>query len=380
MEALGRIEVVDRQASAGEACELAARACRAAPELPTKRVVFLSDMQAETSGAQNLGEFFKPLGDVQIVQIGPAERTNTWVSDLHLRDGIASADAPAVFVATIRHAGPKPRPNVQVTLRIDGEAVAQRRVDLLPGQNLEVTFEHSFDVAGTPARPLYASARVELTPDRLDDDDFRTIVVPVVSRLPVVFVDNLGRDENPPLGRYGETFPLRRLLSPKTANPDETGRLIAVRRRKPDALTRDDLKDARLAVIAGVDRPSAETRPPAAAIRAAGRHAADRRRRGFRPRRVAGGRVERRRRYPPGPAQGHPHRPTPRPASDRRAGVSSRGRDDVRPRLPPRPSAGRAGGHHHRSVLLQGRRGGRGGDGGGRAGHPHEHRAPARVS
>ena len=264
-EALKRIEVVDRLARSSEGAEQAARACRAAKNLPTKRVVFLGDVQAETWGARGLSEFFQEIRDVQIAQVSGERRANTWVADLKLRDAVADADSPAVFVATIRHRGPAPRENVRVTLKLledrPGEVseytvIEERQVDLLPDQSLEVLFKHTFDDPGTASKPRFVGARVELTPDHLAGDDYRCIVVPVVAKLPVVFIDQLGRDEKARLNQYGETFPLRRLLAPKTGRQGEDNQLVEVRHRKPGDVTQDDLKDARLVAMAGTKAPT----------------------------------------------------------------------------------------------------------------------------
>jgi len=264
LEALGRIELVDRLARSSVAAEAAARACRAAKDLPTKRVVFLGDMQRETWGAQGLGEFFREIGDVQIAQVGKPGRDNTSVAEFRLREGTADAESPAVFLATVRHEGAERRENVRVTLKLadrageklDWAVVQERRVDLLPGQSLEVMFEHRFEVAGTPGEPRFVAARVELTPDHLSGDDFRTLVVPVVAKVPVVFLDEEGRDETP--RRRGETHPLRQLLAPRTSRYEIEKRLVEVRHRKPTDVSQDDLKDARLVAMAGVKAPTGE--------------------------------------------------------------------------------------------------------------------------
>lgn len=266
LEALGRVELVDRTARSSVAAEAAARALRAAKDLPTKRVVFLGDMQRESWAAEGLDEFFREIPDVQIVQVSEGKRDNTSLSSLRLRDGIADADSTAVFFATIRHEGAEPRENVRVTLKLaertgeklDWATIQERRVDLLPGQNLEVMFEHKFEDPGAPSQPRFVAARVELTPDHLPGDDFRTIVVPVVAKVPVVFIDQLGRDENPKLNKYGETHHLRWLLAPKTSRQETSKQLVEVRHRKPADVTQEDLKDARLVAMAGVKAPSAE--------------------------------------------------------------------------------------------------------------------------
>ncbi|MGB2822168.1 MAG: BatA domain-containing protein [Phycisphaerae bacterium] len=267
LEALKRIELVDRLARSSEGAEKAARACRAAKDVPTKRVVFIGDMQAESWSSRDLSEFFREIPDVQVVQVSGERRANTWVADLKLRDAVADADSPAVFLATIRHQGPAPRENVRVTLKLleglplpgqqpEYAVVEERRVDLLPDQGLEVVFRHRFDDPGTASKPRFVGARVELEPDHLDDDNHRSIVVPVVAKVPVLFIDQLGRDEKPRLNKYGETFPLRRLLAPRTARQEEDRQLVEVRHRKPDDVTQQDLQDARLVAMAGTEAPT----------------------------------------------------------------------------------------------------------------------------
>jgi len=265
-EALKRIELVDRLARSSEGAEKAARACRAAKDIPTKRVAFLGDVQSESWASRELSEFFREIRDVQIMRVSDEKRANTWVADFRLRDAVADADSPAVFVATLRHQGPEPRENVRVKLKLleslpaPGEkpeytVVEQRRVDLLPDQSLDVVFRHQFDDPGTASRPRFVGARVELDPDHLDEDNHRSIVVPVVAKVPVVFIDQLGPDERPRLNRYGETFPLRRLLAPRTGRQGEDKQLVEVRHRKVDDVTREDLQDARLVAMAGTAAP-----------------------------------------------------------------------------------------------------------------------------
>ena len=84
----------------------------------------------------------------------------------------------------------------------------------------------------------------------------RHLVVPVVSGLPVVFVDQYGQDENLDRNEVGETYRLRRLLAPRTSTDEEQNRqLVRVRHVSIERLTEELLSDARLVVIAGVTSP-----------------------------------------------------------------------------------------------------------------------------
>jgi len=98
--------------------------------------------------------------------------------------------------------------------------------------------------------------RVTLTPDRLPADDERHLVVPVVTSLPVVFVDQFNDEtEDVAVNRIGETRHLRKLLAPSFGERENQSHLIRVRHRKLDQLDRDLLADARLVVVAGITNP-----------------------------------------------------------------------------------------------------------------------------
>lgn len=258
IEAIEQISLADRSAVASEAAERALTALRTIDELPTKRVAFLSDMQRSTWQGDDLAKLMNDLGDVQLIQLAPEIRENTWVDQFELRDGVADTDSPAVFIANIRHEGEEPRSNVRATFKVDGVAVDERFIDVLPGQNLRLRFEHRFDVAGSSTEPLFVPVELSLTSDHLAEDDHRMLVVPVLARVPVVFIDQYSDEEETRLNREGETWPLRRWLAPQTRMDDESRYLVEIRHRTIDTLTREDLREARVAVIAGIRSPSGE--------------------------------------------------------------------------------------------------------------------------
>jgi len=258
LEAVNRIEAVDRSVPIAVGFAQAQRACRLASDIPTKRMVFVGDVQRRTWSLDGAETYLDGISDIQIIQVAPAERTNTWVADFKLLHGIADTDSTAVFRATIRHEG-KRRSGVQVALVIGDTVVAERYVkDLLPGHEIRLDFNHRFDVAGTSAEPLFIPARVELSSDRLDMDNHRTLIVPVLARTPVVFIDQYGRGERPQENLFGETSRARRLLSSLSRPEAGRKRLVKQVLRTADEITRDDLKEARLVVIAGIKSPSRE--------------------------------------------------------------------------------------------------------------------------
>lgn len=257
LRALDAIEVVDREASASQSLDLALQACQRATDLATKRVVLLGDQQASNWPAGSLANQVQQLPDVQVVQIAPERPENAWIADFRVPDGIADVETQTMFLATVRYQGQQPRRDVQVTLAIDGVPVASQTIDLEPGQSREVSFPYRFDIAAEPGRASFATAAVSISADRLPADDTRSLVVPVVAALPVVFVDPLGGDEDPSANRYGETFPFRRLLAPVTTRGDYGRQLVQVRHVDMDGIRAPLLEDARLVVVAGVESPGA---------------------------------------------------------------------------------------------------------------------------
>ena len=265
-EAIDAIKVVDRAGSAALAIDMASRAQALAPDLQDKRVVFIGDQQGVNwpADASTLAAVGEDAADgtearsdgMQVVSVRPPDSDNTWIESLRLEDGIGDLEAPARFVAVVRHQGAASRPAVQVKLSIDGADVATETVDLVPGQAREVLFSYQFDTAPAADRPALATAQASLPPDRLPGDDSRSIVVPVVASLPVVFADQFGSGaEQPRLNRYGETRHLRRLLAPVVARAADAKALVDVRHVRVEQIDRDLLADVRLAVIAGARAP-----------------------------------------------------------------------------------------------------------------------------
>ena len=260
LEALASIKVVDREARVPVAVSEAVEACKRVDTLRSKQVVLISDQQVRNWPSGMESELKRLPCPLQIVQVGSPDMENTWIDDFHLQDGIGDLSTPGLFVATVRHQGPLPRSDVQVSLAIDGVTVATQSVDLQPDQQREVVFPpYSFDAPAEPGKPAFVTAEVSLNPpDHLPVDDHRFLVVPVVASLPVVFVDQHGADEDRNKNRFGETFHLRRLLAPVTVQEKGEKPLVQVQHVGLDRLDRDLLSDARLVVIAGVGSPRAD--------------------------------------------------------------------------------------------------------------------------
>jgi hypothetical protein len=276
LDALAAIHPVDCAARADQTIGRALKACRLPTGMAGHRILLVTDQQVDNWRADAEKENLKQLPcSMQVEKVTADKVENMWVQDVQLRDGIASAQSPAVFVAAIGYEGSEPRKDVPVILKVDGKQVASQKVDLQPGQLREIVFpEYEFpkpanadaSVLNSPrfaTQPRYATVEVLIGGDRaafdrLPGDNRRSIVAPVADSLPVVFVDALGPHEDAKNKVVGDTFFLRRWLAPQSELPGQDRPLVQVRHLSLDGLNRKALADARLVVIAGVQPPSPE--------------------------------------------------------------------------------------------------------------------------
>lgn len=285
-DALDRIELVDRRGGMILAAALAREAQDKAPDIPTKRVVFIGDQQRGDWSKSQLGEL-SDLPEMQVVRVAATAAENAWIESVAVQDGLADATFPATLLVTVRYEGAARKTNLQVSLDVDGVPIASQTIDLEPGQRRELAFTHKFDEPADPSQPAWSKVRAYLTPDSLPGDDERHVIVPVLSRLPVVFIDQYGpRDENPRQNRFGETYDLRKTLGlvaqddgggdSGAATVSATSAALAsgepdraIAHTTPSAICRtreeaeaDDtltpLDNARLVVLAGVAQPDEE--------------------------------------------------------------------------------------------------------------------------
>ncbi len=255
LEALGSINKTDRLGELRVALDLARDACQRELDMPAKRVIFIGDQQRSNWPQGNIEASLEGLPEVQVVQVQPSTRENTWISRFELRDAIADTSSPATFIVEVRHEGAEPRKGLEVSLIIDRVEVASQVIELQPGQTRELEFEFTLERPVDSGEVEHVMASVKIPADQLTSDDQAFLAVPVVSELPVVFVDSIGEDENPSEGRYGETFHLRRLLAPVISAEDSRG-LIKIRHRSIRSLERTDLEDARLVIVAAIADPT----------------------------------------------------------------------------------------------------------------------------
>jgi len=260
VEALGRIEPVDRSTEAMVVIHSARRACEAVPQF-AKRIVLVTDQQERNWHDLRRVDSLKDLPPMQIIPVGAGPTENTYVADVRLQDGLADMETPATVVVAVAHQGSSPRRDLVVKLSVGDTVLGEKTVAIEPGaEKREIDFEVTFNTLSQlpePDKPVFVPLRASISPDRLAADDERFLAVPVVAALPVVFIDPYGPEQEDVIrGRLGETRQLRRLLAPRTSRGDAPRQLIHVRHLTPFDVSREKLADARLVVIAGLHDPA----------------------------------------------------------------------------------------------------------------------------
>ena len=256
VEAMGRIAIADRTETAARLIPLVKEALAEAPELKARRVAFFGDQQEAVWPVAAREDVAREIPDLQIVQVASPASENAWVADVRLEEEFADSQRPTEILANIRSVGTAPRKNVAVTLRVDDTTIATQYVDLTPGEPQTVHFQHEFPPNGNEGRIQPIPLTVSLANDHLPLDDSRSLVVPLVASIPIVFVDQFGsQEEDPRLNRLGETYFLRQWLAPRNGRDTVKSGPYAIKHVTIDKLTQSLLQDARVVVVAGVRSP-----------------------------------------------------------------------------------------------------------------------------
>lgn len=258
LEAIDRIQLVDRRAEVTPAINQAKDAALSAPQL-AKRIVFFGDQQAanwQDVKGEDLASENLPL---QVVDVSAHDWENSWIENIIVQDDLADIETPTTIIVEVAHRGESPRRDVAVRLMIGDKVLDDKTVTLEPGQGVrQVEFQHVFnDLTKLPEadRPVFVTLKASLQADRLPDDDERYLSVPVVAALPVVFIDQYGDEEDAAKNKLGETRHLRQLLAPKISHQDTAKALVHVRHIRLEEMSQEILADARLVVIAGIHDP-----------------------------------------------------------------------------------------------------------------------------
>jgi hypothetical protein len=181
------------------------------------------------------------------VLVGAEETQNLSVSELRQASGIAAADRPLRFMATVSNHGVSEARDIRVVLReVNGEGAAggAERAGGMGGAPVDEAVIDSIPGGESRSVSLFArlspsgfhAVRAEIPADRVPFDDRRTAAIRVVDRVRVLLVDGDPGAEP----REAQSFFLRQALVPATASEAASWFVSA------DVATAADLLSARL--------------------------------------------------------------------------------------------------------------------------------------
>jgi len=263
-DAIDKITATDGPGELTHALNQARRLAEQTPSLAPYVVVF-GDQQA--SQWQRLARGNPPEEEMAVILVGNESTApgNAWVEEFGLPDGMAEVGMPTRIVARVRYQGDEPRSNVAISFQVRENEVETKFADFPAGDTVQtLAFDYVFDAMEVdPSRMSSVPLSVSIAGDALPADDSRTLVVPLVASTPVVFIDQWSdSEESPALGRLGETWVLRQLLCPQTTANRQQEHLIRPihlsHREAEGEPLRAALREARLAVVAGLESPSVE--------------------------------------------------------------------------------------------------------------------------
>ncbi len=155
---------------------------------PRREIVVVSDLQAATftdSASARLPDDV----DVTLIPLGARAQVNTAVTDVRVVSRIVEPGRPVQIEATVVRYGGRAG-TVGVSMRLDGQRVAETAVDVVPGEPARVPF------TVTPPARGWLGGEVRLEPDAAEWDDARwfALRVPPPPRVLVVRGDGQRAD------------------------------------------------------------------------------------------------------------------------------------------------------------------------------------------
>jgi hypothetical protein len=263
LRVIDQTPLVDAAANLSASLALAEDAISRTTELSQSRVVALTDLQAADWDRSDWSSWSSRLPHLQVVSVSAEETPNVWIERLTVEDGMARANAPTPITVSIRSSGFTTETTVQVHLTADDRPLASETITLIGAESREwqLTERLTRDSAGASHDTLsWITMTATLEPangdvDALAEDNRVSELVPVVSRVTVVCIDEHGENEDPRVGDVGETFAMRQLLAPIAADDATAAPLFEMVHRSPDGVSRELLASAQLVVLAGVADP-----------------------------------------------------------------------------------------------------------------------------
>lgn len=219
----------------------------------TRQVVVLTDFQRMSFPATEeklLGQAIERLKKLPVPpvitlwDVGAEAKENVAVESLDFSKLMVGVGQKIQIRANVRNYGDNPRPDLKVTLKVDGRDKTTSQVSLGAKSQGQVLFTHVFDTAGSHV------VEIETEADVVKADNSFLASIPVRDKLGVLLVD--GAPGATPDDLKGETGFAQIALSPFAAGKVEQADLIQAKVVTADALTAKAISEAAVVVLANV--------------------------------------------------------------------------------------------------------------------------------
>jgi len=190
---------------------------------------------------------------VSVVDVGVGDGENAAVVNLETDEPYGVVGLPSTLRTVVRNFGRQPRPNVAVSLLLDGRKVEEKSLDLEPDGETTVVFD--YPATNPPRQPGSEIYSVELSPDRLEVDNRRYLVLESKAKLRVLVLREaiISAEEEFGLENLVTALKLRPGVEPGAPSP------VEVDVETDDVLQRRELSDYDCVVLVDLKRmtPSA---------------------------------------------------------------------------------------------------------------------------
>ena len=219
----------------------------------TRQVVVLTDFQRMSFPATEeklLGQAIERLKKLPIPpaitlwDVGAEAKENVAVESLDFSKLMVGVGQKIQIRANVRNYGDTARPDLKVTLKVDGRDKTTSQVSLGAKSQGQVLFTHVFDTAGSHV------VEIETEADVVKADNSFLASIPVRDKLGVLLVDGAPGATSDDL--KGETGFAQIALSPFAAGKVEQADLIQAKVVSADALTAKAISEASVVVLANV--------------------------------------------------------------------------------------------------------------------------------
>lgn len=158
------------------------------PPVARQRVRIFTDLQLTTWGTVNSANVrarlrrLDNLAALEIVDLGQPGEQNLVVADLNVDQPLVTAHSDVQISADVQNYGGDDRSRQSLSFFVNGQRVAEERVDVPAGGRVTVAITHRFDTPGA------ALVEVRFSDDALPIDNRRWLSVPVRSAIRVLCV------------------------------------------------------------------------------------------------------------------------------------------------------------------------------------------------